>query len=1052
MSSVNCQLVSLLQKSTIARNNGAIRHVSTVGLPKASSIFAKSINHKSQQKRKFNTQAQDEISSKISKQQLEQLAISYSLETLKKISHRLTQLDPLGLNKAELIDQLLSNETCKLIDELKQSQYPIETRGLVASSETHLPASQIIDKIFNYYIDQQCGLEYNHLGNADEINWLTCKWEELNENFSLSNEQEIDVAKLLLKCEQFDHFLAAKFPTTKRYGCEGAESMLIVFDELLKLAQTRMGQAQDLAKSGISDVIIAMPHRGRLNLLACLLGLDPAVIFNKCMGESELNLDEAWMATGDVLSHLSLNNKFVYGVDRHHVGLYRDTPDPINLSLLPNPSHLEIGSAMCMGAARGRAHNLRYNYSSSPKFNLKPVKKNQNELAVDSNNDDIKFSIEAGYSQHLRNVLSIQVHGDASLAGQGIIQESLQMSQLKQFQVQGSIHLVVNNQIGYTTPSDMGRSSRHCTDVFKMLETPIIHVNGKNIPSVLKASQLAFEYRQKFGKDIALNLICFRRHGHNEMDEPSFTQPLMYKNIRSRQSIPEKYCKSIELDESIKQQIVGNYKTILQEIFQQQQQQQQKEQKLKPNNDDYRNFSMPTEYHRTHLIKWQTGCDENLLRQVGLASVNYPSVGQSDNPIQIHPTLERTLVADRRAKFSSNGNPNIDWATAEMLAIGSLLRQSHSVRLAGQDVARGTFSTRHAVFFDQLTERPYVPLNWMQNNNNAATNQTNAIEREDGQEFPGFAKVTSDAKLEIANTILSEEAALAYEFGYSIETCELSIWEAQFGDFFNTAQSIIDTLISCSEAKWLRQSALTMLLPHGLDGAGPEHSSSRLERFLQLSKSQLDSIDTDASVNWSVCFPTLPSQYFHLLRRQVLRPFRKPLIVMSPKVIFRHPQCQSPLSDFGIDHTFQPVLDDPKMINSVNESQRNSIDTMVLCSGKVYFQLDEIRRELGDKMDNVAIIRLEELCPFPVEALYRIMQKYPNIRQGKLIWFQEEHKNQGAYQFIQARLQNLLNVNKLGYIGRNVSELTATGSSNLHKRELTQLIDQFKSLSKTSSQ
>jgi len=941
---------------------------------------------------------------------LENPKLWQSVDTIKRLSHRLAQLDPLEMSPSVPLRDLAGWKQ-ELIDQMKLDSTIVPTLGFLSTKQPLMAVNELIDSVWSIYAEGQCGLEFAHMSDLEEIEWLTGHWEKLNEISHLDRLEQHNLAKLMLQCEAFDHFMAAKFPTTKRYGCEGAESMLVVLDETLRLCHLGADESNPMTNliGNIDDVIIGMPHRGRLNLLACLLGFEPAAIFSKTRGQPELDLTKAWMATGDVLSHLSTNTRFVYGLDRgHHIGLSRDTPDPINVTLLPNPSHLEVASPMTIGTARGRAHNLLHAYSSSPKFT---TFNNKSDNAQESDLD---------YTKYLNTILPIQIHGDASVSGQGIVQETLQMANLPQFTVGGSLHLVVNNQIGYTTAALDGRSSRHCTDIFKMIEAPIIHVNGQNINGVVRATRLALAYRQRFHKDVVINLICYRRHGHNEMDEPSFTQPKMYDKIRQRKTIPQKFCDEIGMDQLERDQIVDNFKERLQKAF--------KEcDRYKPDNDNYRNFELPTEFHRDHICTWDTGCDLETLQSVALDSVKIPQ------GFKVHPNLERVLIKERRFKFGvapeALPNVQVDWATAEILAFGSLLKQNHSVRLAGQDVARGTFSTRHAVLYDQTTGKPYVPLNeW--------------LDRDMGKQ---------KASLEIANTILSEEAALSYEFGYSAETCELSIWEAQFGDFFNTAQSIIDTLVSSSESKWLKQSSLTLLLPHGLDGAGPEHSSSHIERFLQMSNSSTgpQSIDTEAKVNWSICFPTLPSQYFHLLRRQVLRPFRKPLIVMSPKVIFRHPECQSELRNFGESSHFEPVLDDPSIVHGSMdvESAREAVDTLVLCSGKVYFQLSEQKRQLG--MNNVALIRIEELCPFPIQSIVKTLQRYPKAtqKQERLFWFQEEHRNQGAYSFVEVRLREMANLS-LKYIGREESELPATGSGSLHKRELEQLSKQFASLKK----
>lgn len=925
---------------------------------------------------------------------LKHLNIWHSVDNIKRLGYRLAQLDPLNLRNPESFQDI--SWAHKLVEQMRNNFNIVPTHGFLDTKQPLMAVNELIDAVWNIYTNSDSAIEFLHMTNEREVEWLTSQWEKLNEMFHLDRTDQFNIAELLLEAEAFDQFLASKFPTVKRYGCSGSDSMLVVLDETLRLCHLGTDDLDEMTRAigRIDDVIIGSPHRGRLSMLACVLGFEPTAIFNKMLGESELDLSKAWMAKGDVLSHLSTNLRFVYGVNRQDIGLSRNSPDPINVTLLPNPSHLEIVSPMTMGAARGRAHNILHRYSSSPKFITLNKKSPPHNPAHD-------------YKQYLNTILPIQVHGDAAVAGQGIIQETLQMSNLPEFTVGGSLHLVVNNQIGFTTTPDSGRSSRHCTDIFKMIEAPIIHVNAQNISSVVRATRLALMYRQKFCKDVVINLNCYRQHGHNEMDEPSFTQPIMYSNIKARKSITQNYCDEIGMSETERKQIADSYKNQLSVAY-------KKADRYKPDNENYRNFKLPTEYHRDHIFTWRTGCDLSDLRSVALASVDLPK------HFQPHPNLDRVLVQERRKKFGVANdedlkNVKVDWATAEILAIGSLLKQGHSVRLAGQDVGRGTFSTRHAVLYDQGTGEPVIPLNSMG----------------DGKQR---------AQLEVANTILSEEAALAYEFGYSTETCKLSIWEAQFGDFFNTAQSVLDTLVSSSESKWLKQSPLTILLPHGIDGAGPEHSSAHLERFLQTSSSSQDSIDTEARVNWSVCFPTEPSQYFHLLRRQIMRPFRKPLVVMSPKAIFRHPNCINNLDEFSQESSFKPIIDDPTVESS------DAVDSVVLCSGKVYFNLADLKQK--NQMDNVAIIRIEELCPFPVQSILQTLKKYPNVRSDKILWFQEEHKNQGAYNFVDTRMQNVAGI-RMNYIGRCESELPATGVGSIHKQETELIYKQFQLLKST---
>ena len=473
---------------------------------------------------------------------LEHLNLWHSLDTIKRLGHRLSKLDPLQLNPSERLHELTWSH--QLIEQLRSNKEIVQTEGFLNTRQPVMAVNELIESVWNIYANSGCGLEFSHMSNQFEIEWLTSQWERLNEFFHLSRQDEQNLAKLLLECEAFDHFMAAKYPTTKRYGCEGAESMLVVFDEILRLCHLGQAEVDEMTKSigAIDNVIIGMPHRGRLNLLACLLGFEPGAIFSKTRGQPELDLREAWMAKGDVLSHLSTNMRFVYGLDRQHIGLSRDTPEPINVTLLPNPSHLEVSSPMVVGSARGRAHNILHEYSSSPRFTS--LSNNKSKQSSDNIN-------KLNYEQHFSTILPVQVHGDAAVAGQGIIQETLQMANLANFSVGGSLHLVVNNQIGYTTPSSAGRSARNCTDIFKLIEAPIIHVNAENISSVIRATRLALTYRQKFAKDIAINLICYRQHGHNEMDEPSFTQPVMYGAIRARKSIPQSFCDQISFDKEI---------------------------------------------------------------------------------------------------------------------------------------------------------------------------------------------------------------------------------------------------------------------------------------------------------------------------------------------------------------------------------------------------------------------------------------------------------------------------------------------------------------------
>ncbi|KAG5456304.1 MAG: LOW QUALITY PROTEIN: thiamine diphosphate-binding protein [Olpidium bornovanus] len=653
--------------------------------------------------------------------------------------------------------------------------------------------------------------------------------------------------------------MAKKFAQVKRYGLEGAESMMVALDSLLRSAN----------KAGVADVVLGMPHRGRLNLLTDLLQYDPTALFSKIKGNAEF--PESLAASGDVLSHLASSPTLHYG-----------QPKPLRVALLHNPSHLEAVNPVAMGKARAKQMYL--------------------------------FDKRTETDCHLGDrVMCVQLHGDAAFAGQGVVMESLGLSNLPHFTSGGSVHIIVNNQIGYTTPATNARSTAYTTDIAKMINAPIIHVNGDHPEDVAWASKLAFEYRNKFRKDVVLDLVSFRRWGHNELDEPSFTQPKMYTIIRSRKSVPLLYEERLLVSGNrfadSRQQLKGegvikgqaeidNFRQAYFDLL---------DEKLKASDSyvpkasqlegKWEKMTLATET----ISKANTGVDVPLLKAIGKASVAVPP------QMSVHPRLEKAHIQSRLTKIAS-GN-KIDWATGEALACGSLLLEGYGVRICGQDVGRGTFSQRHAMLVDQKNESIIVPLN-----NLAA---------QVGAESQGF--------LEVTNSNLSELAVLGFEYGMSIETPDvLNIWEAQFGDFFNSAQVIIDTYVASGESEfgwewsfWLRQSGLVMLLPHGFDGAGPEHSSCRVERFLQMSDDRFDVANTSkkVNVNWHVVNPTTPAQYFHLLRRQMRRPFRKPLVVVAPKVLLRLPAAASDISEMGPGTGFQPVLGDSTIQDSSKSAE-----------------------------------------------------------------------------------------------------------------------------------
>ncbi|KAI8926452.1 thiamine diphosphate-binding protein [Entophlyctis helioformis] len=860
--------------------------------------------------------------------------------------HRLADLDPLNLTPQDPIPSL--NPTRYGI---KESGEVFPLAGILSIPEegnpsvlrTEAPIEVIVEHLKNSY-SGRLGFEFTHIPLSAERRWFS----ELVETYhsrKFSGDEKKYFASLLTRSEVFDHFMAKKFPQVKRYGLEGAESMMIALYTLFREASV----------ANLQDVVLCMPHRGRLNLLTGMLNYPAANIFRKVKGQSELPDD--LNVNADVLSHLAISTDINVG-----------GPKPIHVSMLHNPSHLETANPVALGKARARQMHL---YDSGT----------ETDCWIGD------------------RVMCLQLHGDAAFTGQGVVTETLGLSNLPHFTAGGSVHVIVNNQIGYTTPAMNARSTVYTSDVGKMINCPVIHVNADHPEDVAYAAAIAFEYRHKFRKDVILDLISYRRLGHNELDEPAYTQPLMYKKIRSLKTVPAKYEEKMveegvfasrdEVD-GLRQYYFGELEKKLEESY-----------TYKPEMEAFKGkwskMRLPTEA----VTKIDSGVAEDTLKEVGLASV------QTVDGLKVHSRIARYHIENRVSKV--NAGTKLDWATGEALAFGTLLQEGYNVRISGQDVGRGTFSQRHAMLVDGETERTIIPLNLLKSKNGVK---------------PG--------KLEIANSHLSEYAVLAYEYGVSWETPNrLCIWEAQFGDFFNGAQIVIDTLISSGETKWLRQSGLVMLLPHGYDGAGPEHSSSHIERFLQLCDHPFDvKGHTDASVNpnMHVVNPTTPAQYFHVLRRQMVRDFRKPLIVMSPKILLRHPAATSDLADMAPGTTFLPVLPDPAFPTA---SAAAAVKRVIFVSGKLYYDLVKEREAQGKDAD-VALVRVEELSPFPTADLAAEVARFPNATEH--VWVQEESQNQGAYSFVAPRLQQLV-PGPLGYHGRAASAAPATGIGAVHKKE-----------------
>ncbi|CAI9260816.1 unnamed protein product [Lactuca saligna] len=805
------------------------------------------------------------------------------------------------------------------------------------------------------------GYEYMHIANRDHCNWLRDRIETPSPSQYNSKRREVILDRLIWST-QFENFLATKWTAAKRFGLEGGETLIPGMKEMFD-------RSADL---GVENIVIGMSHRGRLNVLGNVVRKPLRQIFSEFSGGTK-PIDEVglYTGTGDVKYHLGTSYDRATRGGKH-----------IHLSLVANPSHLEAVDPVVIGKTRAKQY-----YSND-------VDRTKN--------------------------MGILIHGDGSFAGQGVVYETLHLSALPNYTTGGTIHIVVNNQVAFTTDPKSGRSSQYCTDVAKALDAPIFHVNGDDVEAVVHACELAAEWRQTFHSDVVVDITCYRRFGHNEIDEPFFTQPKMYKVIRSHPSALEIYQKKLlESGQSTKEDIdrmQNKVTTILNEEFMASKDYAQKKRDWL--SAYWSGFKSPEQLSRIR----NTGVKPEILKNVGEAITTLP---ESFKP---HRAVKK--IFGDRLKMIESGE-GVDWAVAEALAFATLLVEGNHVRLSGQDVERGTFSHRHSVIHDQDTGDRYCPLDHVMSN-----------------QHPEMFTVS--------NSSLSEFGVLGFELGYSMENPNsLVLWEAQFGDFSNGAQVMFDQFLSSGEAKWLRQTGLVVLLPHGYDGQGPEHSSARLERFLQMSDDDpfvIPEMDPTLrtqiqTCNWQVVNVTTPANYFHVLRRQLHRDFRKPLIVMSPKNLLRHKDCKSNLSEFddaeghpGYDKQgtrFKRLIKDQNGHSDLEEGIRR----LVLCSGKVYYELDEARKSTDSK--DVAICRVEQLCPFPYDLIQRELKRYPN---AEIVWCQEEPMNMGAYSYISHRLATAMKVLGRGtiydikYVGRGTSAATATGFYGVHGTEQSELV------------
>ncbi|MCC0808355.1 2-oxoglutarate dehydrogenase E1 component [Methylobacterium sp. W2] len=787
---------------------------------------------------------------------------------------------------------------------------------------------------------QTLGVEFMHISNPEEKAWIQERIEGKGKEISFTPEGRRAILNKLVEAEGFEKFLDLKYTGTKRFGLDGSESMIPALEQIIK----RGGAL------GAKEIVLGMAHRGRLNVLSNVMAKPFRAIFNEFKGGSASPAEVE--GSGDVKYHLGASSDRTFDDNNVH------------LSLTANPSHLEIVDPVVLGKVRAK----------------------QDQRA--------KPNVQR------TSVVPLLIHGDAAFAGQGVVAECLGLSGLKGHRTGGSIHFIINNQIGFTTDPRFSRSSPYPSDVAKMVEAPIFHCNGDDPEAVTFAAKIAIEYRQKFGKPVVIDMLCYRRFGHNEGDEPAFTQPKMYQRIRKHPTALETYGKKLVAEGVLTQEqfdarkaeframldgeleVAGNYKA-------------NKADWLDGRWSGFKAVREDVDDPR----RGKTGVPADTLREIA-QRITTPPPG-----FHLHRTIQRFF--DNRAKAVETGK-GIDWATAEALAIGSLLVDGHRVRLSGQDVERGTFSQRHAVVIDQENEQRYTSLNSIR----------------DGQ-----------ANLEVINSMLSEEAVLGFEYGYSLaEPNALVLWEAQFGDFANGAQVVIDQFISSGERKWLRMSGLTLLLPHGYEGQGPEHSSARLERFLQMC----------AEDNMQVANCTTPSNYFHILRRQLNREFRKPLVLMTPKSLLRHKRAVSNLDMLAEGSTFHRVLwdDAEHEEDGVRLVKDDKVRRVVLCSGKVYYDLYDEREKRG--VNDVYLMRVEQLYPFPLKALANEMARF---RNAEVVWCQEEPKNMGAWSFVDPYLEWVLGqaqsqVKRARYVGRPASASTAVGLLSKHQAQLQAFLNE----------
>ncbi|QSL66998.1 hypothetical protein MERGE_001385 [Pneumocystis wakefieldiae] len=872
--------------------------------------------------------------------------------------HLCADIDPLGIKAkddlAKEIPKELTLEYYGFTEKDLNTEFNLGPGILPAFStktESKMTLFSIVENLKRLYSGSY-GVEYIHIPDRYQCNWLRERL-EIPVPYKYNNEEKQRILDRLIWSDSFEKFLAKKYPNDKRFGLEGCESLIPGMKALID-------HSVDL---GIESIVIGMAHRGRLNVLSNVVKKPNESIFSEFSG----SLDPDSEGSGDVKYHLGMNYE-------------RPTPSGkrVYLSLVANPSHLEAKDPVVLGQTRA--------------------------IQFYSNDEQ----------EHSKS-MSILLHGDAAFAAQGVVYETMGFHSLPKYSTGGTIHLIINNQIGFTTDPRFARSTPYCSDIAKSIDAPIFHVNGDDVEALVFICKIASEWRAAFKKDVVIDIVCYRRHGHNETDQPSFTQPLMYRKIIEQTSTLEKYTKQLIKEGSFSEKDINEHKKCVWDILESS---FKKAKDYKPTSREWltsawNGFASPRDLTIKNFPHLPTSVDKETLKNIGRKIFFYPK------DFNIHPNLKR--VMKNRAQ-SIEEERNIDWATGEALAFATLLMEGCHVRVSGQDVERGTFSQRHAVLHDQENEDTYIPLNFID---------------------------PKQAKFVISNSSLSEFGVLGFEYGYSlISPNSLVVWEAQFGDFANNAQCIIDQFIASAEAKWRQRSGIILSLPHGYDGQGPEHSSGRIERYLQLVNDDYRIFPSEERLqrqhqecNIQIAYPTTPANLFHLLRRQIHREFRKPLIMFFSKSLLRHPLALSNLSEFSQTSHFRRILDDPNHENGFLKP-RELCNKLILCTGQIYVSLYKERQER--KINDTAIVRLEQIHPFHFQGLKELLDKYPNLKE--LIWCQEEPLNSGAWQYVQPRLKTVLHETqshknkKVKYVGRLPSASVATGNKIQHKQEHEELI------------